>query len=178
MSCHHRAWKSPSPCNLYPAPVKVSSKKVAREKIRAAEFPRFSPLPGSLHQNGCLVMAPPGGSKDDRIRSACRRKPCRPETAAGRARIRPPLGMGSHENRRWKVFPLQPSGLLDIRRLVVPRNPFGQFCRHADAPLPSLLPRRGFPRPTPERVLVADHQSGSGFSGIGLSIRPPRPVGR
>ena len=38
--------------------------------------------------------------------------------------------------------------------------------------------RHGFPRPTPERVFVVDHQPGSGFSGIGLLILPPRPVGK
>ena len=55
-------------------------------------------------------------------------------------------------------------------------RPSGHFSRHPDAPLVSISPRRQFPRPMPERVFVVDHQSGSGFSGIGLSILPPRPV--
>ena len=46
-------------------------------------------------------------------------------------------------------------------------RPLGHFSRHPDTPLLSLSPRRRFPRPTPERVFVADHQSSSGFSGTG-----------
>ncbi len=38
-------------------------------------------------------------------------------------------------------------------------RPLGHFSRHPDTPLLSLSPRRRFPRPTPERVFVADHQS-------------------
>ena len=34
-----------------------------------------------------------------------------------------------------------------------------------------------FPRPKPERVFVADHQSSSGFSGTGPSAPPPQPIG-
>ena len=37
-------------------------------------------------------------------------------------------------------------------------RPLGHFSRHPDTPLLSLSPRRRFPRPTPERVFVADHQ--------------------
>ena len=44
-------------------------------------------------------------------------------------------------------------------------RPFGKSSRYPDTPPVSISPRRRFPRPTPERVLVADHQSGSGFSG-------------
>ena len=36
-------------------------------------------------------------------------------------------------------------------------RPLGHFSRHPDTPLLSLSPRRRFPRPTPERVFVADH---------------------
>ncbi len=57
-------------------------------------------------------------------------------------------------------------------------RPFGHFSRHPDTPLLSLSPRRRFPRPTPERVFVVDHRSGSGFSGTVPSEPPPRPVGR
>ena len=53
-------------------------------------------------------------------------------------------------------------------------RPLGHFSRHPDTPLLSLSPRRRFPRPTPERVFVADHQSSSGFSGTGPSA-PPVP---
>ncbi len=35
---------------------------------------------------------------------------------------------------------------------------------------------RRFPRPMPERVLVADHQSGSGFSGTSFSARHGHPM--
>ena len=55
---------------------------------------------------------------------------------------------------RWPDFGDQPS----VGR------PFGQICRHSDTPLLSFSPRRRFPRPTPGRILVADHQSGSRFS--------------
>ena len=43
-------------------------------------------------------------------------------------------------------------------------RPFAHIFRHPDTPVLSLSPGRRFPRPTPERVLVADHQSGSDFS--------------
>ena len=56
-------------------------------------------------------------------------------------------------------------------------RPLGHFFRHPDTPLLSLSPRRRFPRPTPERVFVADHQSSSGFSGTGPSAPPPQPIG-
>ena len=56
-------------------------------------------------------------------------------------------------------------------------RPLGHFSRHPDTPLLSLSPRRRFPRPTPERVFVADHQSSSGFSGTGPSAPPPQPIG-
>ena len=56
-------------------------------------------------------------------------------------------------------------------------RPLGHFSRHPDTPLLSLSPRRRFPRPTPERVFVADHQSSSGFSGTGPSAPPPPPIG-
>ena len=69
---------------------------------------------------------------------------------------------------RWPDFGDQP---------LVGR-PVGQICRHSDTPLLSFSPRRRCPRPTPERVLVADHQSGSGFSGTVPSAPPPRPIGR
>jgi len=39
-----------------------------------------------------------------------------------------------------------------------------------------FLPRRGFPRPTPEWVFVVDHQSGSRFSGTSFLGRQPRPI--
>ena len=46
-------------------------------------------------------------------------------------------------------------------RFVVFVPPSGRhsvnFARHSTTPFPSFLPRRGFPRPTPERVLVAFH---------------------
>ena len=56
-------------------------------------------------------------------------------------------------------------------------RPLGHFSRHPDTPLLSLSPRRRFPRPTPERVFVADHQSSSGFSGTGPSAPTPQPIG-
>ena len=56
-------------------------------------------------------------------------------------------------------------------------RPLGHFSRHPDTPLLSLSPRRRFPRPKPERVFVADHQSSSGFSGTGPSAPPPQPIG-
>ncbi len=68
---------------------------------------------------------------------------------------------------RWPDFGDQPS----VGR------PFGQICRHSDTPLLSFSPRRRCPRPTPGRVLVADHRSGSGFSGTVPSAPPPRPIG-
>ena len=68
---------------------------------------------------------------------------------------------------RWPDFGDQPS----VGR------PFGQICRHSDTLLLSFSPRRRCPRPTPERVLVADHRSGSGFSGTVPSAPPPRPIG-
>ncbi len=52
-----------------------------------------------------------------------------------------------------------------------------QNSRHSDTPLRSFSPRRRCPRPTPERVLVADHQSGSGFSGTFPSAPPARQAG-
>ncbi|MCZ6772608.1 MAG: hypothetical protein O7G83_11635, partial [Proteobacteria bacterium] len=53
----------------------------------------------------------------------------------------------------------------DFGGLVVSGRPFGQFSHHPNTPLVSFSPRRRFPRPTPERVFVVDHQSGSRFSG-------------
>jgi len=67
---------------------------------------------------------------------------------------------------RWSDFGDQPS----VGR------PFGQICRHSDIPLLSFSPGRRFPRPTPGRVLVADHQSGSGFSGTSFSARHGHPM--
>ncbi len=52
-----------------------------------------------------------------------------------------------------------------VFRLSLPDSSIFVGWRCPEAPLPPFLPRLGFPRPTPERVLVADHQSGSGFSG-------------
>ena len=68
---------------------------------------------------------------------------------------------------RWPDFGDQPSV----------GSPFAQFFRHSDTLLLSFSPRRRCPRPTPERVLVADHRSGSGFSGTVPSAPPPRPIG-
>ncbi len=56
-------------------------------------------------------------------------------------------------------------------------RPFGRFSRHPDTPLLSLSPRRRFPRPTPERVFVADHRSGPRFSGTNFSAPRPRQAG-
>ena len=56
-------------------------------------------------------------------------------------------------------------------------RPFDQIFRHSDTPFPPFSPGRRFSRPTPERVLVADHRSGAGFSGTVPSARQPRPVG-
>ena len=47
-------------------------------------------------------------------------------------------------------------------RLIKFGTPYGKAFLQLDAPLPSFSPLRRFPRPTPERVLVADRQSGSG----------------
>jgi hypothetical protein len=55
-------------------------------------------------------------------------------------------------------------------------SPFGPVFRHPDASLPSFSRRRGFSRPTPERVFDVNHQSGSGFSGTSSSARQPRPI--
>ncbi len=41
-----------------------------------------------------------------------------------------------------------------------------------------LLPRRGFPRPVPELVLVANHRTAAGISKTGFAPLQPRPVGR
>ncbi len=81
-------------------------------------------------------------------------------------------------HRHWISFPSAAIRQSNLGDSAVLGSPSGQFCRHPDTPLPSFLPRRGCPRPTPEQVFVADHRSGPGFSGIGLSILPPRPVGR
>ena len=56
-------------------------------------------------------------------------------------------------------------------------RPFAQIFRHSDTPLLSFSPGRRFPRPTPERVFVVDHQSGSGFSQTSFSARQLRPIG-
>ena len=56
-------------------------------------------------------------------------------------------------------------------------RPFGRFSCHPDTPLVSQSPCRRFPRPTPERVFVANHQSGPRFSGTKSSAPPPRPIG-
>ena len=55
--------------------------------------------------------------------------------------------------------------------------PLAQISHHSDTLLLSLSPGRRFPRPTPERVFVVDHQSGSGFSETVLSARQPRLIG-
>ena len=68
---------------------------------------------------------------------------------------------------RWPDFGDRPSS----------GRQFGQIFRHSDTPLLSSSPGHRFSRPTPERVFAVDHRSGSGFSGIGPSISPPRPVG-
>ena len=57
-------------------------------------------------------------------------------------------------------------------------SPFGHISRPPDTPLMSLSPRRRFPRPTPERVFVADHQSAVELSRTSLSEPPLRPVER
>ena len=56
-------------------------------------------------------------------------------------------------------------------------RPFCHFVRHLDTPLLSFPHGHRFPRPTPERVFVVDHRSGSGFSGTVPSAPPPRPIG-
>ncbi len=56
-------------------------------------------------------------------------------------------------------------------------RPFGRFSCHPDTPLVSQSPCRRFSRPTPERVFVANHQSGPRFSGTKSSAPPPRPIG-
>ena len=56
-------------------------------------------------------------------------------------------------------------------------RPFDQIFRHSDTPFPPFSPGRRFFRPTPGRVFVVDHRSGSGFSGTVPSARQPRPVG-
>ena len=56
-------------------------------------------------------------------------------------------------------------------------RPFDQIFRHSDTPFPSFSPGRRYSRPTPERVFVVDHRSGSGFSGTIPSAPPPRPIG-
>jgi choline dehydrogenase-like flavoprotein len=57
------------------------------------------------------------------------------------------------------------------------RRPFAQIFRHSDTPFLSFSPGRRFPRPTPERVFVVDHQSGSGYSETVPSAPLPRPIG-
>ncbi len=54
---------------------------------------------------------------------------------------------------------------------------FAQIFRHSDTPLLSFSPGRRFPRPTQERVFVADHQSGSGFPGTDRGARGLLPIG-
>ncbi len=61
-----------------------------------------------------------------------------------------------------------------LRGFPVSGRPFSHIFRHLDAPLLSFSPGRRFPRPTPERVFVVDHQSGSGFSRTIPSAPPPR----
>ena len=56
-------------------------------------------------------------------------------------------------------------------RLTVSNSLSVQFCHHPDAPLSSFLLRRRFSQPTPERVLVANHQSGSRFCGTDRGTR-------
>ncbi len=56
-------------------------------------------------------------------------------------------------------------------------RPFGRFSCHPDTPLVSQSPCRRLSRPTPERVFVANHQSGPGFSGTSSSARQPRLIG-
>ena len=55
--------------------------------------------------------------------------------------------------------------------------PFLDNTRHPDALLPSFSPGRQFPRPTPGRVLVVDHQSIPGFAGTSFATPPLRPIG-
>ncbi len=65
----------------------------------------------------------------------------------------------------------------DFRNRPAFGSPFGQIFHHSDTPVLSFSLGRRCPRPTPERVLVADHQSGAGFSGTVPSAPPPRPIG-
>ena len=55
-------------------------------------------------------------------------------------------------------------------------RPSVQIFRHSDTPLLSFSPRRRCQRPTPERVLAADHRSGAGFPEADFPTRQPRPI--
>ena len=80
-------------------------------------------------------------------------------------------------HRQGKCIPYAAIRWHDFGNRPALGRPLGHFSRHPDTPLLSLSPRRRFPRPTPERVFVADHQSSSGFSGTGPSAPPPQPIG-
>ncbi len=79
--------------------------------------------------------------------------------------------------RRCNGFPSVAIRQSRFDDLAVVGSPFDQFCRHPDTPFPSISPRRRFPRPTPERVFVVDHQSSPRFSGTIPSARQPRLIG-
>ena len=86
-----------------------------------------------------------------------------------------PMMHGSH--RRGKEFLSAAIRRPDFGDWAVFGSPFRKFSRHPDTPLPSFLTHRVFPRPTPERVFVANHQSGPRFSETSSSAPRPRPIG-
>ena len=133
----------------------------ARQRRAASE--RNRDHPGRVCQRRSKI-SPPGRSKTSPLN---RHSPYTIQIRGNRTTFPPPRNCIPYAAIRWHDFGNRPA----LGR------PLGHFSRHPDTPLLSLSPRRRFPRPTPERVFVADHQSSSGFSGTGPSAPPPQPIG-
>ncbi len=94
--------------------------------------------------------------------------PDNPQIQGNRTSVPPPRGdCIPFPAIRWPDFGDRPSF----------GRPFAQIFRHSATLLLSFSPGCRLPRPTPERVFVVDHQSGSGFSGTGSGARRLRPIG-
>ncbi len=98
--------------------------------------------PGALVRSGDLTRPPPGGDPTDISQIAFK------SMAIILKMRRRRNGFLSAANR-WPDFGDQPSV----------GGPFAPIIRHSDTLLLSFSPSGRCPRPTPERVLVADHRS-------------------